>query len=90
MEQEEQEKAKKLQKFFKNIKKYKMKKKFLRLIYLQKGYTANLHNIANHLVINILSYLTPKEKIKASQISMSLKEISVHPSLWREINIFSK
>ena len=44
--------------FLKNIKKNKIKKRMLRIVYEAKGYTINVLNLNHNLLIKIMSYMT--------------------------------
>lgn len=60
------------------------------MTYKLKGYTVNLLDINDHILIHILGFLSLKEKFKVAQISREFRDNSYNPSLWREINIFSR
>ena len=63
---------------------------FNRIIYMKKNYAVNLLQLNDNLLINVLGFFSLKEKIKYSQICRTTRDQSMHPCLWREINIFSR
>lgn len=60
--------ALRLSKFCRSIKRDKLKKRLMHIYYLRKGYTVNLMNVNKQLLVNITSYLSPLEKVRASQV----------------------
>ena len=50
----------------------------------------SLLNLSPSLLINTLSYLSPREKYSASQVCRKIHDSASHPCQWRDISIFSK
>ena len=87
----EQESALKIEEFFCNIRRIKVRAKFLNLYYKHLGYRFNIKNIPPALKIKIASYLTPKELLtKLNVLSNDLRSVSQNPTLWRRIDIFAQ
>jgi hypothetical protein len=80
--------ALKLQKFFKTLKREKLRKKFTQLYYLHKGYTVNWLKLEPVLVLVTLSYLNALERFKVGQLCKQVKGITQEAFLWRDLNIY--
>ena len=86
----ERKKARRIENFFCNIRRMKVKQRFYELIYKQRGYDLTLKSLPPGLAVMIMSYLGQKELLtKINRINRRYRTIANNPSLWRNISIFA-
>lgn len=86
----EKQRALQIERFFVNIRLMHVKKKFLKLIYLARGYNRKIGNVPISIATNIFKFLTQKELlIKASRLSTQYRHVAHQPYLWRKISLFA-
>ena len=86
----EKRKALRIENFFCNIRRIKVKQKLLKLIYIHRGYNLKMTELPLGITLTIMSYLSKKELLqKAIRINRRHSTIIKNPCLWREISIFA-
>ena len=86
----EKRKALRIENFFCNIRRIKVKQRFLELIYRYRGYNLKLSKLPPGITLMIMSYLSKKELLtKANRIDKRHRSMVKNPWLWREISIFA-
>jgi len=87
----EKESALRIEEFFCNIRRQRVRTAFLQAYYKHLGYNTGLKNLPVDLKAKIASFLSPKELlVKMSSISKDMQAVSRSPVLWRQISIFAQ
>ena len=87
----EKESAIKIEEFFCNIRRHRVRKIFLQAYYKHLGFTKALNQMPFDLKLKIASYLSPKDLlVNLSAISKDMLKVSRSPVLWRKISIFAQ
>jgi hypothetical protein len=47
---------------------------------MMKGYTVNILNLSDNILVYMMNYLSPKEKIKYQLVCKDIRKNMVHPS----------
>lgn len=85
----EEDSARKIQGFFHAAKKVRIQKRFLKLVCQMRGYVRSLDQIPNEVLTLICSYLPKKDLSRVQGVCNRFRRIAAHPSLWRELSIYT-
>jgi hypothetical protein len=87
----EKEAALRIEEFFCNIRRQRVRTRFLKLHYKHQGLQCSMRSLPRELLVKIASFLTPKELLsKFCGVSKVFKSVSQSPNLWRNISTFAQ
>lgn len=80
----EQRKALRIERFFCNVRRMKVRAKFNELIFKTHGFSMSLDKIPRGISLFILSFLSKKDLLgQVTRISSRYRQLAYHPYLWR-------
>lgn len=87
----EKEAALRIEEFFCNIRRQRVRTRFLKLHYKHQGLQCSMRSLPRELLVKIASFLAPKELLsKFCGVSKVFKSVSQSPNLWRNISTFAQ
>ena len=86
----EHKKAIKIERFFCNIRRMRIRATFNQYIFKHHGYSMSLSKLPRAISVNILSYLSKRENLSViSGVARRYRNYILEPSLWRHISLFA-
>ena len=80
----ERKKALKIERFFCNIRRMKIRTTFNAYIFKMRGYSMSIRNLPREVALTVLSYMTKRENLSiVAGLGRRYRSLARDPSLWR-------